>query len=468
MKKILAMMCVAASVFAACTPEEDSATLPSVSFESAVPVAADGTATFKIVTANYTAAEAVTIPVTFSGKGVLDTDYTVSAEAFVVGGEAPVTEITVTAINYGTGADVTLTLGIPEGWTGGKYTTSTFTLADKLGAVSFSNNRAGMTNKVTLTVGVYDTKGNSLRLEKGDKIAVVVNTEESTAIEGTHFSFADGKEVSIAAGENSGTITLNMIGETPVEGADTLVLELDPGVKYDPGTNRKVTITILGAEWNRLNGEWKIEKMYTDRQHMETYWSTMLTGYEYLPEYHIYNENGEVTGMINENDKIVFDMEAMTLTPYFESAFKNYFIGVSNITPDEDIRMQFNGGYGAHYVPDWWFDPVYASTMWLDNTNRYFSATEQSIDDKVSMLAYGLRTDDEGNDIIHIYVIDYTTKSFFPEFFYHLFPPTDLGVDEEGNPIEPEDYSSWVNAEKPTVTTPDMFLIASFKKVVAE
>ena len=129
MKKKLAFMCIAASVFAACTLEDDSANLPSLSFESAVPVAADGTATFKIVTANYTAAEAVTIPVTFTGAAVLDTDYTVSAEAFVIGGEAPVTEITVTALNYGTGKDVTLTLSVPEGWTGGKYIASTFTLA---------------------------------------------------------------------------------------------------------------------------------------------------------------------------------------------------------------------------------------------------------------------------------------------------------------------------------------------------
>lgn len=414
MKKILAMMCIAASVFAACTPEDDSANLPSVSFESAVPVAADGTATFKIVTANYTAAEAVTIPVTFSGAAVLDTDYTVSAEAFVIGGEAPVTEITVTALNYGTGKDVTLTLGVPEGWTGGKYTASTFTLADKLGAVSFSSNRAGMTNKVTLTVGVYDTEGNSLRLEKGDKIAVVVNTDESTAVEGTHFSFAGEKEVSIAAGENSGTITLNMIGDAPVEDADTLVLELDPGAKYDRGTNRKVTITILGAEWNRLDGEWKIDTFYNDSTYMfdQWGWGGDLTKFELLPEYDM-DDDGVLD--VNVNDKIVFDMSSLTFTPYFESTLKNYFVGVSNISPAESYNVCHGSGHGC-------WDPdrinkgyLETPTMWFDNTNRYFSATEQS-DDKVSLVGYGLGKDENDNDLLYIYIIDYTSKSFIPEW----------------------------------------------------
>lgn len=456
MKKKLALMCIAASLFAACTPEDDSANLPSVSFESAVPVAADGTATFKIVTANYTAAEAVTIPVTFSGAAVLDTDYTVSAEAFVIGGEAPVTEITVTALNYGTGKDVTLTLGVPEGWTGGKYTASTFTLADKLGAVSFSSNRAGMTNKVTLTVGVYDTEGNSLRLEKGDKIAVVVNTEESTAVEGTHFSFAGEKEVFIAAGENSGTITLNMIGDAPVEDADTLVLELDPGAKYDRGTNRKVTITILGAEWNRLDGEWKIEKMGTDSTYMKQFWGGFgsFTGYELIPAYDT-DEDGVAD--INTNDKLVFDMEAMTMTPYFESTFKDYFIGTSNITPAEDVILYMNG-VGGHYNPGF-FMPLTASTMWLDNTNRYFSASEQS-EDKVSLLGYGIGKDDEGNDLLYIYIIDYTTKGFMPELFYHLFYPGNEAYSEWA------DYVYYFNQTKPTATAmSDTFLIASFKKV---
>lgn len=458
MKKIFALMSAVAVVFAACTPTEEGAKLPSVSFASAVPVAADGTATFKIVTENYTAAEAVTVPVSFSGDAVLDTDYTVSAEAFVIGGESPVTEIVVTALNYGTGKNVALTLGIPEGWKGGKYTTSTWNLADKLGYVSFTNKKAGMTDKVTVTVGVFDKNGNALNLEKGDAVAVKVNTEESTAVEGTNFSFAGEKVVNIAAGENKGTILLNLIGDV-VAGADTLVLELEPGSKYDLGANHKVTISILGSEWNRLNGEWKIEKMGTDSTYMKQMWGNYgsFTGYDLIPAY---DTDGDGIADINTNDKLVFDMETMTMTPYFESTFKDFFIGTSNITPAEDLNLYLNG-VGGHYTPGF-FQPLTVSTMWLDNTNRFFSATEQS-EDKVSMLGYGIGKDEEENDLLYIYVIDYTTKGFMPEFFYWYFYP-----DNEAY-AEWSDYEHYFSPTKPTASAmTDIFLIASFKKVVAE
>ena len=459
MKKIFAMMCTAAVMFAACTPE-DAVVIPSVSFESAVPVAADGTATFKIVTADYSAAEAVTIPVNFGGTAVLNTDYSVSAQAFVVGGDSPVTEIVVTALNYGTGKDVSLTLDLPQGWKGGQYTTSTFTLFDKLGWVSFSNKKAGMTNKVTLTVGMFDSEGKSLNLEKGDVIPVKVNTEQSTAVEGVNFSFAGDKAVTIEAGQNKGTITLNLIGDVAVADADVLVLELDPGAKYELGANNKVTVTILGSEWNRLNGEWKINKLYTDAEYMENFWGgwASFTNFDLIPQYEIKDENGEVLETINTEDKLVFDMESLTMTPSFESTFKDYFIGTSNITPAEDMKLYLNGSNGAYYDPGF-FMPITVSTMWLDNTNRYFCATEQS-EDKVSLLAYGIGKDAEENDLLYIYVIDYTTKGFMPELFYFYFYPGDEKYAEYA------DYEYYFNADKPTASMmSDTYMIASFKKV---
>ena len=127
MKKIFTLMCTLAVVFSACTSNEMTS-VPSVSFETAVPVISDGTATFKIVVAEYEGTEAVSIPVTFGGTAVRGTDYSISADAFVVGGDSPVTEIVVTALVYGKDADVMLTLDLPQGWKSGNHPTSSFKL----------------------------------------------------------------------------------------------------------------------------------------------------------------------------------------------------------------------------------------------------------------------------------------------------------------------------------------------------
>ena len=458
MKKIFALMCAVSVVFAACTPE-GAGILPAVSFESAVPVVSDGVATFKIATANYDGTEPVTIPVTITSEAVQGTDFTVSAEAFVVGGTSPVTEITVSTLNFGTGKTVTMNLGIPAGWNAGQYTTSTFALTDKLGWVSFVNKKGGMTDKATITIALYDAMGNSLNLNNEDKITVSVNTSESTAVEGTHFSFAGEKTVTIAAGENKGTLVLNMIGDAVVEGADKLVLELDPGSKYELGANHKTTITILGSEWNRLAGEWKIDKMLVDAETLRTGWDyeNTLTGYEFIPSY---DADGDGVTDTNTDDKIVFDMDALTLTPYFKSTFKNYFVGVSNITPAGSCSLAVGGQNAeSNWNPDGYIKGYVSTPMIeLDNTNRYFSPTAQC-EEKESYLAYGMKKDTDNNDVLILYFVDVTPKeSYFPQWTEHMFNTSPDYVD---------DYTwSWIyNTSRPYNTDNyPSFLIASFKR----
>ena len=193
--------------------------------------------------------------------------------------------------------------------------------------------------------------------------------------------------MTIPAGESKGTLVLNMIGDAVVEGADTLVLELDPGSKYELGANHKTTITILGSEWNRLAGEWKIEKMLVDAETIRSGWDyeNVLTGYEFIPSY---DADGDGVIDTNADDKIVFDMDALTLTPDFKSTFKNYFIGVSSITPAGNYPITVGGKNSeANWNPDG-YNKGYVSTpmIELDNTNRYFSPTAQS-EEKESYLA---------------------------------------------------------------------------------
>ncbi len=397
MKKIFSIMLAATAIFAAC---EQLQTLPEVSFTSALPVVADGDAVFSIAVNNYEGTEPVTIPVVLAGDAVENVDYTISAKEFVVGGESPVTSITVSTLNFGSNKKVSLTLTPPAGWNLGQYATSEFSLAEKLGWISFEGKTANMTDKVVVTMGVYDGEGKSLTLENGEEIEVTVDTENSTAVEGTHFAFAGEKKITVAAGSNKGTVTLNMLGEEVVEGADKIVLVLNPGNKYEIGNTQKITIQIVGAEWNRLDGTWAVVGLERDRAYMEMMWSSMCTGYEYIPDYSV-ADNGV---MANKDDKIVIDMAAGTFTPSFTSTFKDYFIGVSNIS-----------FAGKRNLPvGMWGMPAETMMITLDNTNRYFSATEFS-EDKLSYVGIKIEKDADNNDILTIYTIDNEPKTWMPE-----------------------------------------------------
>jgi hypothetical protein len=445
MKKIFAMMLAALTLSVACTEEK---ALPSVSFESALPVVAGEQASFSIAISNYTGTEAVEIPVVVAGDAVEGEDYTISAKAFVVGGASPVTEITVTTLKFDTGKKVTLSLSAPAGWTLGKYATSEYVLSSKLGWVSFVGKKGGLSSKVDVKVGLYDAEGNPLKLENASEIEVAVDVENSTAVEGTHFKFSGEKTVTIELGESEGSISLEFLGEEVVADHDKIVLTLDPGEKFNLGTSGKMTLTILGSEWSRLDGEWKIAKMHSSKAWADQFWSTMLSGYDYIPVYDT-NPDDDVLVDTNADDKLVFDIETLTLTPYFESSFKNYFIGVSNIEAAGEYGLRFNGFGTWNPNHPLWGGPLMTPAMKLDNTNRYFSATEQS-QDKESIICYAVVKEGD-DDILYIYLVDCESKTFFPEFW----KPEELGFQVLGEEKPVLLYSGY----------PDVFMMASFKKV---
>ena len=449
MKRIFAMMLAALTLSVACTEEE---ALPAVSFESALPVLADGQATFSIAVSNYTGAEAVTVPVTLGGDAVEGEDYTISAKEFVIGGASPVTEITVTTLKFDTGKKVSLTLNAPAGWTLGNYPTSEYEMSSKLGWVSFVGKKGGLSSKGDFKIGLYDEEGRSLRLGSEYEITVAVDTENSTAVEGTHFKFSGEKKVTIALGESEGVLSLEMLGDAVVADHDKIVLTLDPGEKFNLGETGKITITMLGSEWSRLDGEWKIAQMHTDEAYMRQFWGAMgdYTGYEHIPAYNTDLENDDLVD-INKNDRLVFDIDALTLTPYFESTFKNYFIGVSNISPAGEYGLPFNGNGSWNPNHPLWGGPLMTPAMLLDNTNRYFSATEKS-EDKESIMCYAVVEDEKGDEILYIYLIDCISKSFFPE--WQDEEATGFAIYGTAKPVLVYEYS-WS----------DVFMIASFKKV---
>lgn len=294
------------------------------------------------------------------------------------------------------------TLSIPDGFAAGKYTTSSFTLSERIGYLSFSSKTGLMTETATVSVNVYDGNGNSKVLESGDAISVSVNTEKSTAVEGTNFQFAGKKEIVIDSGKSTGSTTLEIIGE-PEEGKDLIVLDLDLGEKYNAGQTIQMEITILGSAFSKAGGKWVINEFITDAEYMKSMWIYEDSEYEKqlgkFPEF-------------NAEDSFEIDLETGVFTPSFKSGFKNYFIGVSNIQKDKEIALR---GFGTSEQ---------LQMLKFDNINRYFSDSQTS-EEKTALVAIRMITDEEsGEELLDMYIIDYNPTDFLSILYeyYCLYP----------------------------------------------
>lgn len=404
MKKFYVLALAAMTLLAGC--KKDSATLPSVSFETAVPTTVDGTSVLSISVSDYTGTEAVTVPVKFAGDAVKGTDYTVSAEAFVIGGASPVTSIIVTPVDYTSKKTVKVSLELPEGFAAGKYITSEFALSGPVGVISFSSKRGLLTAAAVISADVLTADGSTLLpLQNGDEIAVSVNTEKSTAVEGTDFKFKnDKKAIVIEPMKSSGSVELEYIGSEAVEGNKTIVLDITLNGKYSGGQYISTTIEVLGSYWNMLGGKWVINELLTDQTFFSSMWGDMCRNYNLLPA-------------LTPSDSFEIDLETGVFKPAFDSAFKNYFLGEANMTKGDEVTYHSGLSLGKTTV----------QAFILDNVNRYFSETEKS-EDKEGYIGARIIDGDNGEKLLELHVFDHTSKSFMPELLDNYIYGTEKPV----------------------------------------
>lgn len=438
MKKILFVLAVVATLFASCTPEATIKT-PSVSFQTAEPAVDGDEAVFTVVVSDYTGTEPLTIPVLVETEAVEGTDYEISATEFVWGGENPVTTITVTTLELGTGHNVKLTLQNPEGINPGKFMFSEVMLADKDVNVSFEASLI-MTEAeyVPVKVVVTNAKG-EFEVEEDTEFTVSVNTEKSTALLGTHFEFDEeemgfGDLAFVMEGESEGLLYIKILAVE--EGKDKIVLRLDEPEGYGFGNYFEVEIRLV-SYWEKLAGKWEINEIISTAEFMENmgWWCSMNSWnaevvYADLP---VYNAADAL-------EIVITDENTGVLKPSFQSNLKNYFIGESNMTKGENHDVYLDGMS---------YPPITTNTRIAicDNINRYFHATEKS-KDKEGWVAFGLKYDaDQGTDILEMYVIDHTSHSFLP------------GILEI-----PAKYGGYAET-KPTADMPGQWIGATFKRV---
>ena len=345
-------------------------------------------------------ASPVTVPVAFSGTAVKGSEYSVSAEQFILGGNNQSLSITVTALdNYDEAKEIVATLGSVADFIPGKNATAKISLGVK-GKIMYSFSVKSMTMGETGSVqlDLYTATGAKYTAEQDIVIPIEI-AEGSTAVENTNFTFEGAKQLVVAQGKSSGAITLK--AGTLETGKDKVVLKtgLENNKGFVRGQYNEITVTIFGSYFSKLEGTWK---MSAEGNYDPTEFAN-LNGSSSDNDKPTFDADMAALPAYNAKDRLVFTEEGLTTS--LESTLRNFFRENSGISKGEEIIVR--EGMGTK-VP--------LQLILLDNVNRYFSATEQSEDTEAYI---GINFKDGDSNKMKIYFVDYNSKSFLVDKIYY-------------------------------------------------
>lgn len=402
MRKFLFALLAAPLLFGACSDDNDEST-PMLSFAKPVLALSTGSVTLDLQVSGVdlsSLASPVTVPVAFSGTAVKGSEYSVSAEQFILGGNNQSLSITVTALdNYDEAKEIVATLGSVADFIPGKNATAKISLGVK-GKIMYSFSVKSMTMGETGSVqlDLYTATGAKYTAEQDIVIPIEI-AEGSTAVENTNFTFEGAKQLVVAQGKSSGAITLK--AGTLETGKDKVVLKtgLENNKGFVRGQYNEITVTIFGSYFSKLEGTWKMsaEGNYDPMEYAN------LNGSSSEYDKPTFDADMAALPAYNAKDRLVFTEEGLTTS--LESTLKNFFRENSGISKGEEIIVR--EGMGTK-VP--------LQLILLDNVNRYFSATEQSEDTEAYI---GINFKDGDSNKMKIYFVDYNSKSFLVDKIYY-------------------------------------------------
>ena len=402
MRKFLFALLAAPLLFGACSDDNDEST-PTLSFAKPVLALSTGSVTLDLQVSGVdlsSLASPVTVPVAFSGTAVKGSEYSVSAEQFILGGNNQSLSITVTALdNYDEAQEIVATLGSVADFIPGKNATAKISLGVK-GKIMYSFSVKSMTMGETGSVqlDLYTATGAKYTAEQDIVIPIEI-AEGSTAVENTNFTFEGAKQLVVAQGKSSGAITLK--AGTLETGKDKVVLKtgLENNKGFVRGQYNEITVTIFGSYFSKLEGTWKMsaEGNYDPMEYAN------LNGSSSEYDKPTFDADMAALPAYNAKDRLIFTEEGLTTS--LESTLKNFFRENSGISKGEEIIVR--EGMGTK-VP--------LQLILLDNVNRYFSATEQSEDTEAYI---GINFKDEDSNKMKIYFVDYNSKSFLVDKIYY-------------------------------------------------
>ena len=332
MKRILSVLLTLPLLLSACSKDDSGPSTPTISFERQAQSLPDGSTSIRLqVTGLNASSEEYIVNLKRSGTAA-ETDYELSSDHFVIGGSNPVTTIQITSKNYGSESkNLVLTLVPPQGISLGANPSMTITLGAQQVVYSFVSATMELKQIVSPEVKLSYQDGTPYSVSDELRIPAVVDTENSTAVLGEHFTFVDEPEFVYSKGKTTAPVQLKFLKKE--EGKDKIVLKVDPSAtKYVAGYPSECTITIIGPDYDRIGGTWYVYQQYTDKQYfIDLYkvdWGFGDEEFTEIPE-------------ATEADTFTFDTEKNVLTTSLQSTLKNFFGETSNMTPTDIICKIF-------------------------------------------------------------------------------------------------------------------------------
>lgn len=228
------------------TIEDDDPT-PTVQFSSASQSVSESVGTVSVqVTLSAVSGQTVQVPYTVSGTASNPSDHNLSSGTITIPAGSSSANRSFTVNNdvvFENNETVIFTLGTPTHATASGFTTHTITITnnDPAPIVSFSSSSQAVTEGDSGTATLTAT----VQLNSVSGVSTTIPFSVSgTASSGTDYSVSTSSPLVIPAGNNSGTITVAVFGETTYENAETVVLTLGTPTNGTLGATTAHTITI--------------------------------------------------------------------------------------------------------------------------------------------------------------------------------------------------------------------------------
>lgn len=308
--KLLGLALLLSPVFVSCGPKEDEPQTPEVSVtvqhynlgKDAIDVT---------VKSSVAPTTDLIIPFTVTGDAQegSDKDFVLSAQQFVIKAGETLGTVTVSHGSAPQADDtrtLTLNLGAGTGYNLGLAKFCTIDLLGKNGyIVSFANNTLKLVDEGELLIETSKMDGSNYNLPAADSFEVEVDPDRSTAVEGVHYSFPDGKSIDVPAKKFKGSVKIKLLSVEA--GKDVVVIRLKEKAGFATGTNPTMEIRLAGVE--SIAGTWAFGEFVE----MET-----LTGY---------GESLSQAPKATSADKFTLagGTAEYTFTPSFSGDLKNYF-----------------------------------------------------------------------------------------------------------------------------------------------
>lgn len=404
MRKIISIIVLfCALINVSCTKDNTLMDLPQIYFEQPRYILGKGEVTIRLM-ADVEASKKLEVPFTFAGTVERDSDFTCADKSFVFEAGTKEATITLTRVEKSIQDDAkTLIVNLGSAPEGFRLGVVNFASVDLFGNqsvfITFNNEADKLTESGTYNVSLERMNGKRYNVTEETQFPVEIDPA-STAVEGVHFQFEQGKYVTVKRNRNVGSISLKFLKKE--EGKDKLILRIKDKEGFAFGTNRAIDITIQGPY--SLLGTWSFMK---------------ISNYDWFK----YSFEG-IIPIANfpkgtAEDKITFkgNQQEYTFTPDIKGDLKNFFIAPCKATyTGEELKDFQELATLGRYQDE-------AAIVVFDKVNVNFSATHQKI--RESKLGFRIITID-GEEILECTIDDFEPTDFLAEGYEYMGVMTDL------------------------------------------